>query len=289
MRHLLEFNQFEGRPPKVHKNIRDKEMKHIKDYKTFEGLIPKYNEKKWKDFLDVLRAEDVLTDFNISESELELDDNGLYIQITGEEKTRLREAIEATWERAKEYTGNYPHTNITHLRTDTSKIALMVTLESMPTITAIYGELGLETTKYKENGYTGDVTCGVLKSIDHAFEAFKYLNTKRRFAYDSDFEPLRELCEGLTKMHEKSKELVARNLRDKTSPKIKRLLLNVEKFTDENFRQYVAVIVELEGVTDNPIYVINSARTDSPYVFVRYGSTSWDHLNINKAIVHNYR
>ena len=28
-------------------------MRHIKNYKTFEGLIPKYNEKKWKDFLDV--------------------------------------------------------------------------------------------------------------------------------------------------------------------------------------------------------------------------------------------
>ena len=272
MMHLLEFNQFEGRPPKVHKNIRDKEMKHIKDYKTFEGLIPKYNEKKWKDFLDVLRAEDVLTDFNISESELELDDNGLYIQITGEEKTRLREAIEATWERTKEYTGHYPHTNITHLRTDTSKVAVKVTLESMPTITAIYGELGLETTTYKENGYTGDVTCGVLKSIDHAFEAFKYLNTKRRFAYDSDTEPLRTLYDGLTKNH-----------------KINRILLNIQRFDDENFRQYVAVIIELDGVRDNPIYVINSNRTDSPYVFVRYGSTSWDHLNINKAIVHNYR
>ena len=265
-------------------------MRHIKDYKTFEGLIPKYNEQKWKDFLDVLRSEDVISEFGISESELELDHNGLTINVTDkEEAKRLSKAIEATWERTKEYTGNYPHTSIGYLRTDRSKAAVMVTLEGMPTITAIYGELGLETTKYKENGYTGDVTCGVLKSIDHALEAFKYLNGKRRFAYDSDFEPLRDLCEGLTSMHEKSKELVARNLRDKTLPKIKRLLLNVERFADESFGQYVAFIVELEGVTDNPIYVINSARTDSPYVFVRYGSTSWDHLKIDKAIVHNYR
>lgn len=247
-------------------------MRHIKNYKTFEGLIPKYHKQKWDDFLDILRAEDVLTDFDISESELELNDNGLYIQITGEEKTRLREAIEATWERTKEYTGHYPHTNITHLRTDTSKVVLKVTLENMPTITAIYGELGLNTTTYKENGYTKDVTCGILDSIDHAFEVFKYLNVKRRFAYDSDTEPLRMLYDGLAKNHN-----------------INRLLLNVERFDDENYRQYVAVIIELDGVRDNPIYVINSNRTDSPYVFVRYGNASCNHLNINSAIVHNYR
>lgn len=248
-------------------------MRHIKDYKTFEGLNPKYNRQKWEDFLDVLRLDDVLSEFGISESELELDDNGMNIRFNDkEEGKRLSQAIEATWERTKEYTGNYPHTSIGHLRTDTSKTVVMVALESMPTITAIYGELGLETTTYKENGYTKDVTCGVLKSIDQAFEAFKYLNTKRRFAYDSDTEPLRTLYDGLAKNH-----------------KIKRLLLNVEMFDDENYRQYVAVIIELDGVRDNPIYVINSNRTDTPYVFVRYGNASWYHLNITNAIIHNYR
>jgi hypothetical protein len=248
-------------------------MIHIKDYKTFEGLIPKYNEKKWKDFLDVLRAEDVLTDFGISESDLELDDNGLSIHFTDkEEGKRLSNAIEATWERTKEYTGHYPHTSIGYLRTDRSKAAVMVTLEGIPTITAIYGELGLETTKYKENGYTGDVTCGVLKSIDHAFEAFKYLNGKRRFAYDSDFEPLRTLYDGLAKNYT-----------------INRMLLNIQIFDDENYKQYVAIIIELDGVIDNPIYVINSNRTDSPFVFIRYGNASWNHLNIDKAIIYDYK
>ena len=243
-------------------------MRHIKDYMTFEGLIPKYNEQKWKDFIDVLRAENVFTDFDISESELELNDHGLYIQITGEERTRLREAIEATWERTKEYTGHYPHTNITHLRTD----AVKVTLESIPTITAIYGELGLETTTYKENGYTKDVTCGVLDSIDHAFEVFKYLNEKRRFAYNSDIEPLRTLYDGLAKNHI-----------------INRVLLNIQRFDDENYKQYVAFIIELDGVIDNPIYVINSNRTDSPFVFIRYGNASFNHLDVDTAIIYDYK
>jgi hypothetical protein len=247
-------------------------VRHIKDYKTFEGLIPKYHKQKWDDFLDILRAEDVLTDFDISESELELNDHGLYIQITGEERTRLREAIEATWERTKEYTGYYPHTNITHLRTDTSKVAVKVTLESMPTITAIYGELGLETTTYKENGYTTDVNCGVLDSIEHAFEVFKYLNAKRRFAYNSDIEPLRTLYDGLVKSH-----------------KIKRVLLNIQRFDDEYYKQYVAFIIELDGVIDNPIYVINSNRTDSPFIFIRYGNASWNHLDVDKAIIYDYK
>lgn len=248
-------------------------MRHIKDYKTFEGLIPEYNRQKWNDFLDVLRSEYILDDFGISESELVLDYHGLSISVSEKEEAKiLSKAIEATWERTKEYTGNYPHTSIGYLRTDTSKTAVMVTLEGIPTITAIYGELGLETTTYKENGYTKDVTCGILDSIDHAFEVFKYLNGKRKFAYDSDIEPLRTLYQGLVKNH-----------------RITRLLLNVERFDDENFRQYVAFIVELEGVRDNPIYVINSNRTDSPYVWVRYGSASWDHLNILSAIAHQYR
>lgn len=248
-------------------------MKHIKDYKTFEGLIPKYNEKKWKDFLDVLRAEDVIIEFGISESELELDDHGLSIHITDkEEGKRLSQAIEATWERTKEYTGHYPHTSIGYLRTDSSKAAVLVTLESIPTITAIYGELSLETTTYKENGYTKDVTCGVIDSIDHAFEAFKYLNEKRRFAYNSDIEPLRTLYDGLVKSH-----------------KIKRVLLNIQRFDDEYYKQYVAFIIELDGVIDNPIYVINSNRTDSPFVFIRYGNASWNHLDVDKAIIYDYK
>jgi hypothetical protein len=248
-------------------------MRHIKNYKTFEGLIPKYHKQKWDDFLDILRAEDVLTDFDISESELELHDHGLSIHITDkEEGKRLSQAIEATWERTKEYTGHYPHTSIVVVSPDMSKAAVLVTLENMPTITAIYGELGLKTTTYKENGYTKDVTCGVLKSIDHALEAFKYLNGKRRFAYNSDIEPLRTLYDGLAKNHI-----------------INRVLLNIQRFDDENYKQYVAFIIELDGVIDNPIYVINSNRTDSPFVFIRYGNASWNHLNIDKAIIYDYK
>lgn len=244
-------------------------MRHIKDYKTFEGVSPMYNygQEKWADFLDILRAEDIVTDFGLNESDLKTTHDGLEIKVDWpkEKLVKLANTIRATWERTKYQTGYYPHVK-------SYSNVVTVALEKTPTQEAVYGELGLELATAKDNGYTNEgVESGVIESFDQLVGAIEYLNKFRPIAYRSEINDLKRLYDGLNE-----------------TQRINRILLNVYRFEDERDKQYVAVIFELEGVRYNPVFVINTARINSTYVYVRYDNSSWDHLDVEEALKHKY-
>jgi hypothetical protein len=240
-------------------------MRHIKNYKMFENLT----EQKLNIFLDILRS-DVFEYFGISEEDVTKEYNTITLNPAIEDDEELKNLINTinqTWERTLEQTGLYPHCK-------NSGTTIIINLLKYPTIYVAYRELGLDVTTGYENGYSGlNNECGVLNGIDQAVEAIEYLNRFYGFAYRSDIEPLRKFHEEISKRY-----------------KVKRLLFSIERFTDELYQQYVAVIFDLEGKQNsyNPIYVIDSKRTDSPYVWIRHSRSSWNQMQPSVAATKTY-
>lgn len=240
-------------------------MRHIEKFKTFESLTAKAPDA----FLDILRSE-VFDDFGISEEDATKEYNKVTLNPgieDDEELKNLINAINQTWERTLDQTGLYPHCK-------NSGTTIIINLLKYPSIYVAYRELGLDVTTGYENGYSGPKNeCGVLNGIDQAAEAIEYLNRFYGFAYRSDIEPLMKFHEEISKRY-----------------KVKRLLFSIERFADERYQQYVAVIFDLEGKQNsyNPIYVINSNRTDSPYVWIRNSRSSWNQMQPSVAATKTY-
>lgn len=244
-------------------------MRHLKNYKIFEYASVSIDD--WFDVRDVIQM-DILDKYLLSTSDLVdpnedkkyvVDDPILYINYDNSEMSSyVIDDIYALNSRIYEMTG---HFIIATNNVNSSKKNIEIKLSKVPDTRITLHHFNLEEISNFDNVINViSKSVGGLCDYKTAIKILEWLNNFYKFCYRTELDAFKIAYDTLSESYN-----------------VDSLIFSMPRFEDKNYSQTVCFNFQLkDGIKkvvsgNDPIFVINTSRTYSPYIIKRTGYSSW--------------